>query len=45
MPLKEIVSKEVPRDIISKIEELTNGKARLAIDLIEFDPKFTKIMQ
>lgn len=45
MPLKDIISKEVPRDIISKIEELTQGRAKLAIDLIDFDPKFTKVMQ
>jgi structural maintenance of chromosome 2 len=45
MPLKDIVSKEVPREIIAKIEELTQGRAKLAIDLLQFDPKFTKIMQ
>jgi chromosome segregation ATPase len=45
MPLRDIVCKEIPREIISKIEELTQGKAKLAIDLIQFDPKFTKIMQ
>jgi hypothetical protein len=44
MPLKDIVSKEVPREIIAKIEELTQGRAKLAIDLLQFDPKFTKIM-
>ena len=45
MPLRDIVSKEIPRDLIQKIEEVTQGKAKLAIDLIQFDPKFTKIMQ
>ena len=45
MPLRDIVSKEIPRDLIQKIEEITQGKAKLAIDLIQFDPKFTKIMQ
>lgn len=44
MPLQEIKSQEVPRDIISKLEELTQGKAKLAIDLIKFDPKFKNIM-
>lgn len=45
MPLRDIVSKEIPRDLINKIEEMTQGKAKLAIDLIQFNPKFTKIMQ
>ena len=45
MPLRDIVSKEIPRDLIQKIEEVTQGKAKLAIDLIQFDPKFSKIMQ
>jgi len=45
MPLKDLVCKEIPREIITKIQELTQGKAKLAIDLIKFDPKFTKIMQ
>ena len=45
MPLRDIVSKEIPRDLILKIEEITQGRAKLAIDLIQFDPKFTKIMQ
>jgi chromosome segregation ATPase len=45
MPLRDIVSKEIPRDLIQKIEEMTQGRAKLAIDLIQFDPKFTKIMQ
>ena len=45
MPLRDIVSKEIPRDLIQKIEEITQGRAKLAIDLIQFDPKFTKIMQ
>ena len=28
-----------------KIEELTSGKAKLAIDLIEYDPKFEAAMR
>ncbi len=45
MPLKDIVSKEVPREKIELIEQVTKGRVKLAIDLLQFDPKFTKIMQ
>jgi structural maintenance of chromosome 2 len=45
MPIQETMGKELPREIVAQIEKLTNGKARLAIDLLEYDKKFARIMQ
>ena len=45
MPLSKIDCKPVPRDVVEKIERLSGGKARLAVDLIDFEAKLEPAMQ
>jgi len=45
MPLKEIQMSKLPRAEVSKIEQLTSGKAKLALDLIEYDATLEAAME
>lgn len=33
------------KNTLAKMKELTNNKARLAIELIKYDPEYEKVMQ
>lgn len=44
IPLNKIRGEELRDDTVRKIKELTNGKARLAIELINYDPELNPAM-
>ena len=45
IPMDGVVVKMLEKDVIDYYHQISEGRARLAIELIEFDPKFTKVMQ
>ena len=45
LPIDKIVPRECNPDKVKSIREYTKGKAELAINLIEYDKKFEKIMK
>ena len=45
IPNNKIVSKSIPPEKIKLIEQISNGEAKLAIDLISYDREFTPAMQ
>ena len=45
MPLNQISYKRLERSKINHIMQVTSNKARLALDLIEYDPRVEAAMQ
>ena len=45
MPINKMQSRNIDPNVVRQIGELTGGAARLAQDLIEFDPKFQPVMK
>ena len=45
MPLNRIQFRKVDRKIVEEISKLTDGSAKLALDLIEYEPKYEAVMQ
>ena len=45
VPLQQIHVERLPRANVEKVMQLTNNKARLALDLIQYDPRFEPAMQ
>lgn len=45
IPNNKIVSKTIPQEKLKLIEQISNGEARLALDLISYDKKYAPAMQ
>ena len=45
MPLNRIQFRKVDRKIVDEISKLTDGSAKLALDLIDYEPKYEAVMQ
>jgi len=44
IPLNKIQSEPIDTALLNRVIQLTNGKARLAKDLIDYDPRFERAM-
>ena len=45
IPMNKIVSKAIPQEKLKLIEQISNGEAKLALDLIKFDDQYRTAMQ
>ena len=45
MPINKMQFRNIGKDQVDQIAQLTGGTARLAIDLIDYDPKFEPVMR
>ena len=45
MPINKMQYRNIGKDQVDQIAQLTGGTARLAIDLIDYDPKFEPVMR
>jgi chromosome segregation ATPase len=45
IPIDGIIVKLPEREVVDHYHQISEGRARIAIELIEFDQKFLKVMQ
>jgi chromosome segregation ATPase len=45
IPMDQIQVKVLEPDLVDYYHRMSEGRARIAIELIDFDPKYTRVMQ